>query len=61
MKYIPNWKDKKLTCHFCGEKRSVKYMVEVFDRFQEDEPFEVCACNKCALMQDHPTEKGGEE
>jgi hypothetical protein len=50
MKYIPNWQEKKLTCYFCGEKRSVKYVVEEYDRFKQDEPFEVCACNKCALL-----------
>jgi hypothetical protein len=22
-------------------------------------PIEGCACNKCALLHDHPTEKGG--
>ena len=61
MKIIPNWQEKKLKCYFCGETRSVKYLVEEFDRFQADEPFEVCACNKCALLHDHPTEKGGAE
>ena len=50
MKYIPNWQEKKLTCYFCGEKRSVKYVVEEYDSFKQDEPFEVCACNKCALL-----------
>jgi hypothetical protein len=25
MKLIPNWSTKKLTCHFCGDTRSVKY------------------------------------
>ncbi len=26
--FIPNWREKKLTCTKCGEKRSVKYRVE---------------------------------
>lgn len=57
MKMIANWQDKKLTCYFCGETRSVKYMVEEFDRFKSDEPFEVCSCNKCALEHDLLTNK----
>ena len=61
MKFIPNWREKKLKCYFCGEERSVKYIVEIFDRFVSDEPFDVCACNKCALSHDHPTEKGSAE
>ena len=59
MKIIPNWQEKKLKCHICGEGKSVKYIIEIFDRFVSDEPFEVCACNKCALLNDQPTEKGG--
>lgn len=59
MKIIPNWQEKKLKCYFCGETRSVKYFVEEFDRFKAYEPFEVCACNKCALLHYNPTEKGG--
>ncbi|SEN42939.1 hypothetical protein SAMN04487895_101502 [Paenibacillus sophorae] len=35
---IHKWYDKKLTCTYCGEKRSVKYMVE-------DKPY----CNVCVL------------
>ena len=58
MKIIPNWQEKKLKCYFCGETRSVKYFVEEFDRFKADEPFEVCACNKCALERSLENEKG---
>lgn len=56
MKIISNWKEKKLRCHFCGETRSVKYMVYLEEyEFHDDVP----CCNKCALLFDHPTEKGG--
>ena len=58
MKIIPNWKEKKLICHFCGETRSVKHTVylEEYD-FHDDVPW----CNKCALRFYHQTEKGGGE
>ena len=29
MKVIPDWQEKQLRCYFCGETRSVKYIVEV--------------------------------
>ena len=62
MKIIPNWKEKKFRCHFCGETRSVKYETEVFDPVISDKTTMVCICNKCALRYtDHQTEKGGEE
>lgn len=56
MRIIPNWQEKNLRCHFCGETRSVKYMIEGFDGYGE-----ICVpcCNKCALMFNHQTEKGG--
>jgi transcription elongation factor Elf1 len=50
MKLIPNWSKKKLTCHFCGETRSVKYELEIHD-FTSDIHKTVCACNKCALSR----------
>jgi transcription elongation factor Elf1 len=53
MKFIPNWKDKSLKCHFCGTTKSVKYVVELYG-------VEVCTCNRCVLKHDHTTEKGGE-
>lgn len=47
MKIIPNWKEKKLRCHFCGETRSVKYTVYLEEyEFHDDVP----CCNKCALL-----------
>lgn len=48
MKYIPDWQNKKLRCHYCGEERSVKYTVEVFDPVLDNKPTTVCACNMCA-------------
>lgn len=50
MKYIPNWQDKSLRCHFCGTTKSVKYTVELFGASCDDKRVEVCACNKCALI-----------
>lgn len=62
MKIIPNWQNKKLRCYLCGEKRSVKYEVEVFDTETSDKPTIVCVCNKCALRYTLSTsEKGGTE
>ena len=49
MKLIPDWRNKNLRCHFCGETRSVKYMMGIFDPVVDDKPTEVCVCNKCAL------------
>lgn len=50
MKYIENWQDKNLRCHICGETRSVKYTIEIFDPVVDNKPTEVCVCNKCALL-----------
>ena len=59
MKLIPKWQDKLLRCHFCGTNKSVKYAVELHGAICDNKPLEVCACNRCALLYDHPTEKGG--
>lgn len=50
MKYLPDWQNKNLRCHFCGETRSVKYTVRIFDPVISERPTEVCCCNKCALL-----------
>ena len=39
---IPNWREKNLTCHFCGSKKSVKYA------WRSNGVAFPC-CNKCAL------------
>ena len=49
MNIIPNWKERNLRCYFCGETRSVKYEIEVFDPVVDSKPSKVCICNKCAL------------
>ena len=49
MNIIPDWRNKKLRCHFCDETRSVKYMMKIVDPVVDDKPTEVCVCNKCAL------------
>ena len=50
MKLIPNWRNMILRCHFCGTRNSVKYIVELHGAIYDNKPFEVCACNKCALI-----------
>lgn len=54
MNIIPNWKERNLRCHFCGETRSVKYEIEVFDPVIDSKPSNVCMCNKCALRYREP-------
>lgn len=39
---IANWKTQNNRCHFCGEARSVKYVVDGMP-----------CCNKCALANPH--------
>lgn len=57
MKYIPDWQNKKLRCHYCGSTKSVKYEVEVFDPVIADTPTSVCACNMCAMRYSNPSAK----
>lgn len=52
MRIIPNWQKKNLCCHFCGETRSVKYEIEVFDPVISDKSTFVCVCNRCVLRYD---------
>lgn len=56
MKIIPNWQNQRKPCYFCGSTKSVKYMVETYEIMLSDEPFEVCACNKCALIHANDTD-----
>lgn len=37
-------------CHFCGETRSVKYILELFEPDISKEPMKVPCCNRCALL-----------
>lgn len=41
-RYIPNWQNKGLTCHFCKTTKSVKYATNIGGAV-------VPACNKCIL------------
>lgn len=50
MKVIPNWPEKKLRCHFCGETRSVKYEMDIIDPVVDSKLTTVAVCNKCALI-----------
>lgn len=43
---IPNWNKRNLGCYFCGETRSVKYLMTI-DKF----PYKVFCCNKCACKE----------
>lgn len=47
---IPDWNKKNLKCYFCGETRSVKYEMEIFDPVQDNKPSKVCVCNRCVLF-----------
>lgn len=53
MNYIPDWKNKNLRCHFCGETRSVKYETEILDPVIDSKPTKVCVCNKCVLRMEY--------
>lgn len=44
--YVINRRPHKYPCYFCGEKRSVKYEVEMTILFEKKR---YSCCNKCAL------------
>jgi hypothetical protein len=49
LKYNPEWKkEENVCCCFCGNSRSVKYLVDLLNPFGE-RVLTVDACNKCAL------------
>lgn len=50
MKLIPIEDRGKYRCHFCGETRSVKYLVNCFDPVVSSEPIEVACCNRCCAL-----------
>lgn len=50
MKIISEKDRKKCRCYFCGETRSEKYIVEIFDPVVDSKPCEVTCCNKCAIL-----------
>ena len=59
MKVKPNWqKEKNTCCYFCGTTRSVKYEVDLRNVYG-GRVLTVDACNKCALLFEHTTEKVG--
>lgn len=54
--YNPKWlENKNVCCYFCGETRSVKYKVDLYNANGE-RVLTVDACNRCVLLLD---EKGG--
>lgn len=46
-KLLPAEERKRNKCYFCGETRSVKYLVTIRDGSKN---IEVASCNKCACM-----------
>lgn len=46
---IPTETRNQCRCYFCGETRSVKYLVEIMDPTIDSKPTKVCCCNKCIL------------
>ena len=46
---IPPEKMENCRCHFCGETRSVKYTVAIFDPTLSRGLSEVYCCNECLL------------
>lgn len=50
MKIIPTEDRKKCRCYFCGETRSVKYLIKIFDPVLDSKPSEVTCCNRCAAL-----------
>lgn len=51
LKVVENWDKKNLRCYFCGETKSVKYSIEIFDPVLAENPTRVCVCNRCAMRQ----------
>ena len=45
MEIIKDWPEKKLTCAFCGETRSVKYVASVKDVNGKEQ--KLPCCNGC--------------
>lgn len=50
MRIIPEEDRKNYRCYFCGETRSVKYIVKLFDPMVASKPCEVSCCNRCAAL-----------
>lgn len=51
LKVIPTEQQNKFKCYFCGDTRSVKYLVTTIGRK------EVPCCNRCALLREVLIEK----
>lgn len=46
-KLIPDWIERDLKCHFCGETKSVKYQMTIVVSGNETQ---VCVCNRCVTL-----------
>ena len=54
---IPPDKRNNYRCHFCGETRSVKYVVEIFDPvIDAHNPSKVVCCNVCHALHNNRKE-----
>lgn len=51
MKIIPMEDRKKCRCYFCGDTRSVKYLIKISDPVVDSKPCEVTCCNECAALR----------
>lgn len=52
VKYNPKWREEKNNCcYFCGETRSVKYLVDLYN-INDERVLTVDACNRCVLALD---------
>ena len=47
-KYVGADRIGKCRCYFCGDTRSVKYMMDIYDPVISNKMTSVCICNKCA-------------
>lgn len=47
MTLIFGWKEKKLQCHFCGQTKSVRYVLRLKD--EDGQVNYVACCNRCVL------------
>lgn len=60
MKMIPVDERKNYRCHFCGTDLSVKYKIDIPDKYGNQ--IEVPSCNRCcfvAFMEKHKEDNNG--
>ena len=52
-RFIPNWINKNLKCHFCGDTKSVKYEMKLANTESPGNFISVPVCNRCILFHDY--------